>query len=61
MEISVEKKVHAQLFSGVGLARGIEALDLSKTRDIFVSWTITMPAGAGLSIAFFFILKAIFT
>lgn len=45
---------------GVGLARGIEALDLSKTRDIFISWTVTVPAGAGLSIAFFFILKAIF-
>lgn len=45
---------------GVGLARGIAALNLSVIRNIFMSWIITLPAGAGLSIVFFFIFKAIF-
>lgn len=45
---------------GVGLARGIEALDLSKTRDIFISWVITVPAGAFLSIALFYLFEKIF-
>ena len=35
---------------GVGLARGIEALDLSMTRDIVLSWVVTVPAGAVLAI-----------
>ena len=46
---------------GVGLARGIEALNLSTTRDIFVSWIVTVPAGAALSIACYYCLTAIFT
>jgi len=46
---------------GVGLARGIAALDLNVVRTIFMSWVITLPAGAILSILFYFILKAIFT
>ncbi len=45
---------------GVGLARGISAIDLKVVRNIFASWVITIPAGATLSIMFFFILKAIF-
>ena len=45
---------------GVGLARGIAALNLSVIRNIFMSWIITLPAGAGLAILFFFILKALF-
>ncbi|WP_415240164.1 inorganic phosphate transporter, partial [Zhongshania aliphaticivorans] len=45
---------------GVGLARGIAALNLSVIRNIFMSWIITLPAGAGLAIVFFFIFKAIF-
>lgn len=43
---------------GVGLARGIAALNLSVIRNIFMSWVITLPAGAGLAIVFFFIFKA---
>ncbi|AKH67974.1 Phosphate transporter family [Spongiibacter sp. IMCC21906] len=43
---------------GVGLARGIGALNLSVIRNIFMSWIITLPAGAGLAIVFFFIFKA---
>lgn len=38
---------------GVGLARGLEALDLSMTRDIVISWLVTVPAGALLAIALF--------
>jgi len=46
---------------GVGLARGIAALNLSVIRTIVLSWIITLPAGAGLSIVFFYILKTIFS
>lgn len=45
---------------GVGLARGISAIDLSVVRRIFMSWLITIPAGAILSIIFFILLKTIF-
>jgi PiT family inorganic phosphate transporter len=45
---------------GVGLARGLSAINLSVVRGIFASWVVTIPAGAILSIIFFFILKAIF-
>ncbi len=43
---------------GVGLARGIEAIDLRVVVRIFVSWVVTIPAGAFLAIVFFFIFKA---
>jgi len=46
---------------GVGLARGIAALNLNVVRTIFMSWVITLPAGAILSIIFFFTLKSIFS
>jgi inorganic phosphate transporter, PiT family len=45
---------------GVGLARGIEALNLSMTRDIFVSWLVTVPAGAVATVFFFYILQFLF-
>ena len=45
---------------GVGLARGIGALNMNVVRTIFLSWIITLPAGAILSIFFFYVLKAIF-
>lgn len=45
---------------GVGMARGIEALNLSMTRDIFISWLVTVPAGAAATVFFFYILKALF-
>ncbi len=44
---------------GVGLARGIDAIDLRVVARIFVSWVVTIPAGAGLAIVFFFIFKAV--
>ncbi|HEX5841723.1 MAG TPA: anion permease [Pseudomonas sp.] len=45
---------------GIGIARGIGALNLGVIGSIFMSWIITLPAGAGLSILFFFILRGIF-
>jgi len=45
---------------GVGMARGIAALNLGVVRNIVISWVITLPVGAGLSIVFFYIIKAIF-
>ncbi len=45
---------------GVGMARGIAALQLNVIGNIFLSWVITLPAGALLSIGFFYCLKLIF-
>jgi len=45
---------------GVGLARGIAAIDLRVVSNIFMSWVVTLPAGAFLSILFFYTLKGIF-
>lgn len=45
---------------GVGLARGIAALNLRVIGTIFTSWLITLPAGAGLAILFFFFFKGLF-
>ena len=45
---------------GVGLARGIGALDLRVVRNIFASWIITIPIVAGLTTVFFYIIHAIF-
>ncbi|WP_349677615.1 inorganic phosphate transporter, partial [Idiomarina sp. UBA4206] len=45
---------------GVGMARGIAALNLGVVRNIVISWVVTLPAGAIMSIIFFYILKAIF-
>ena len=43
---------------GVGMARGIAAINLGVVRNIVVSWVITLPVGAGLSIVFFWILSS---
>ncbi|WP_210397326.1 inorganic phosphate transporter [Motiliproteus sediminis] len=45
---------------GVGIARGLGALNLQVVGTIFMSWIVTLPAGAGLAILFFFILKGVF-
>ncbi|MDA7581405.1 inorganic phosphate transporter [Luminiphilus sp.] len=45
---------------GVGLARGVEALHLPTIAAIITSWVVTLPAGAGLAVIFFYILSAIF-
>ena len=44
---------------GVGMARGISAINLGVVGRIFLSWITTIPAGAGLAVVFFYILKAV--
>jgi len=44
---------------GVGMARGIEAIDLRVVARILVSWVVTIPAGAVLAILFFFLFRAV--
>ncbi|WP_041524222.1 inorganic phosphate transporter [Gilvimarinus agarilyticus] len=46
---------------GVGMARGIGALNLRVVGSIFMSWVVTLPAGAGLAILFFFMFKGMFS
>ena len=45
---------------GVGIVQGVAALNAKVIRTIVVSWVVTLPAGATLSILFFFILKFAF-
>lgn len=45
---------------GVGLARGIQALNLKTLKDIVLSWIATIPICAILSILVFYGLRAIF-
>ena len=45
---------------GVGLARGMGALDFRVVRTIFVSWIVTLPVGAGLAVAFYYLLSLAF-
>jgi PiT family inorganic phosphate transporter len=44
---------------GVGLARGLEAVDLSVIKKIIVSWLLTLPIAAGTSIGIFLLLRTI--
>jgi PiT family inorganic phosphate transporter len=44
---------------GVGLARGIGALDLRVVGSIAVSWVVTLPTGALLSVFFFYFFKGL--
>ena len=46
---------------GVGLARGISAVNAGVVGRILLSWIITLPVGAGLSIIIFFVFKGIFS
>lgn len=45
---------------GVGMARGIAAINMSVVRNIVVSWVITLPVGAGLSIVFYWMMVGYF-
>jgi PiT family inorganic phosphate transporter len=46
---------------GVGIARGgLEALNLKVVSKIILSWLVTLPVGAILSIIFFYMIRAIF-
>ena len=51
----------ARRLVGVGLARGVAALDLRVIGRIVLSWVVTLPVGAGLAALFFFTLKGIFS
>ena len=44
---------------GVGMARGIDAIDLRVVARILVSWVVTIPAGAVLAILFFLLFKTV--
>jgi PiT family inorganic phosphate transporter len=46
---------------GVGLARGIGAIDLRVIGKIIITWIITLPVGALLSALFFYGLSGIFS
>ena len=46
---------------GVGLARGVGAIDLRVIGGIVVSWVITFPVGGVLAALIFFTLKGMFT
>jgi PiT family inorganic phosphate transporter len=46
---------------GVGLARGIGAIDFRVIGGIVVSWLVTLPVGGVLAALIFFTLKGIFT
>jgi len=45
---------------GVGIARGIGAINLRIVRNIMLSWIVTLPAGGILAILFFFLFKGMF-
>jgi len=45
---------------GVGLARGIGALDLRVIGGIIMSWIITLPIGGTLAALFYFMLRGMF-
>jgi PiT family inorganic phosphate transporter len=42
---------------GVGMARGISAINLGVVGRIFVSWIVTIPAGALLTVMIFYVLR----
>lgn len=46
---------------GVGFARGIGALNMRVLQKIFMSWVITLPAGASLTMIIFVIIKHLFS
>jgi len=45
---------------GVGLARGIGAIDMRVIGGIVLSWFVTVPIGAVLAMLFYFLFKGIF-
>ncbi len=45
---------------GVGLARGVGAIDMRVIGGIIVSWVVTLPIGGVLAALFFFTLKGMF-
>ena len=45
---------------GVGMARGLKAINLQTIKEIAVSWIVTIPLCAIFSIASFYLLKLLF-
>ena len=46
---------------GIGLVEGIKSVNLASVRTIFVSWVVTLPIGAALSIIFLELFMNLFT
>ena len=46
---------------GVGLANGVGALDVSSIKKIFLSWIVTIPAGAIFTALYFAVITFIFS
>jgi len=46
---------------GVGLANGVGALDINSIKKIFLSWIVTIPAGALFTILYYIFLRFIFS
>ena len=44
---------------GVGMARGINALDLAVCGKIITSWVLTLPFAAGMTMLVYSILRSI--
>ncbi|MDB2448658.1 inorganic phosphate transporter, partial [Gammaproteobacteria bacterium] len=42
---------------GVGLAKGVSHLDLSSIGRIILSWVVTIPAGASLTVLFYILIR----
>ncbi len=59
MPISTTHALVGAVF-GVGMARGIRALNLQTLKEIVVSWIVTIPLCAGLSILAFYLLQFAF-
>lgn len=45
---------------GIGLAKGVASLNLRTIKEIFMSWIITIPSAAILSVGLFYLLKILF-
>jgi inorganic phosphate transporter, PiT family len=58
LPISTTHTIVGSVF-GIGLAGGISALNLNTLKSIILSWLITIPAGAILSIICYYILSAV--
>jgi phosphate/sulfate permease len=56
MPISTTHALVGAVF-GVGMARGLKALNLQTLKEIVVSWVVTIPLCATLSIVLFYLLK----
>ncbi|MFA6119549.1 MAG: inorganic phosphate transporter [Parachlamydiales bacterium] len=59
MPISTTHALVGAVF-GIGLAKGLSALNLKIMRNIFLSWIVTLPLCAVMTIIMFFLIKFIF-